>query len=152
MTITFNKDAVQDNKQANVNKDFKVGKVCFVVDGAEERHSEKSGAFILLKLSIVNAEKQLGKATTCLFFTDNLLWRVKSFCACVGEDNLFNSGKISADAFVGLEGDALTDRNKEGYINVKRFFPKLLTMKRSVVADINNQDNMEKVVDDGFPF
>lgn len=152
MTITFNKNAVKENNQINANKDFKTGKVYFVVDGAEERHSDKAGAFILLKLSITNEEKQLAKITTCLFFTDNLLWRVKSFCTCVGEDRLFDSERISADAFVGLEGNAITDRNADGYINIKRFIPKLLTMKRTIAPSSYEQDSTKKVLDDGLPF
>jgi hypothetical protein len=145
MSIIFNKNAVQENKNS-VNKDFKVGEVYFAVDGAEEKHSEKLGQFILLKLSISNFEGQTAKITACLFFTDNMLWRVKQFCNCVGEDKLFEKGEISVEAFAGLEGRALVDRNQD-YINVKKFLPKILTIKKPLPVETNN-----KAMDDDLPF
>lgn len=145
MTITFDKNAVQEKTQGNNNKDFNVGKVYFVVDDAEERKSEKSGQFILLKLTINNNEGQTAKITTCLFFTDKMLWRVKQFCTCVGEDRLFDSESISCNAFVGLEGEAIVDRNPEGYINVKRFLQKTLTLKKPEVTTTNKPFSDEDI-------
>jgi hypothetical protein len=111
----------------------------------------------------MNEERQVAKITTCLFFTDKMLWRVKSFCSCVGEDSLFNSEKIDTDAFIGLEGNAFVDRNAQGYIDVKKFILPVLSVKKTTyplpsrssetgVDEDEVRRKLDKNIDDDLPF
>ena len=159
MIITYKKDVIKDTKPVNTTKDFKVGKVSFVVESSEGRHSDKTDTdYVLLKLSIMNEERQVAKITACLFFSDKMLWRFKSFCYCVGEEALFNSEKIDTDAFVGLEGNAMVDRNQQGYIEVKKFLLPIISIKTRINSTQTNNtkenysEEKRKILDDEIPF
>jgi len=146
MTIFFDKNIL--NTTSNIKNDhqnFVAGKVSFVVDKADEKHSDKSGYYMVARLSVINEQKQTAKVNVFLFFTDKSIYRVDQFCKSVGEPNLLHNGQISADAFTGLEGKAIVKKGMNGYLEVVKFLPKNNT------PVLNNSPALNNSVDD-IPF
>ncbi len=88
-----------------------------------EKHSDKIGAFISLRMKLSLPNNRFRTIFDSLFFADEMMWKTRHFYASTGKLDIYESGKFMAQDCDYLEGYAEVDHRIrkdtgeiEGYI------------------------------------
>jgi len=149
MTITFDTNIFEgvDEKDEFTAR--------FIVTDSEERSTEKSGKFILLRIEACNdITQKTYKVNQCLFFNKKSAWKLKEFFLSVGKSvSVLVNGKIDKSYFINMKGKVALIRGASGYMEIKKFLPKneIVALNKDNTSDKDSCNNA-CVDDDSIPF
>ncbi|NTU69912.1 hypothetical protein HGB13_03785 [bacterium] len=154
MKIQINKDVLKNSGNNFKSKfdDFKIGKVKYLIEEAEGKYSDKFGNYIILKINIKNDINQEAKVSYFLSFKEDDLWRYSFLIKSSGKMDLLEQDNIDSKDLINLSGDAIVDRNEQGYLRIKRWVQKTSNDVNITIRENNENEAEKKEKYDDLPF